>query len=204
MNTNYLLSLFCWGSLCLAQPAWGQQAPAAGFVGPGQPFPEAAQFYPKKLPDDLPQAKLLFIRFQAVDIPPDYTRYQYAMLKTHNTNTPKANAQLQEAAAKYPFPYRITTQDSVAYYYGQGYKYALYYNSFNSFVTQNFKGSSLHTSSSGTTMRVTIENLYVLDMSNGDRYKVDEFSETFTYYYKGIVGMLVKRVGKQFDAKNRK
>ena len=135
----------------------------------------------------------------------EYTRYEYGMLKAHNSNAPRANSQLEEAAVKYPFAHRITTQDSAAYYYGQGYRYVLFYNAFNSVVNQKFQGTHMHTSFSGgsanTTMTTTSTDLYVLDMATGDRYGVDSFSETFIYYYKGIVGMLVKRANKQFEKK---
>ena len=154
------------------------------------------QVFNKKLPDDLPKAKILFIKFSPaavpVERPTEMSRRDYKLLEQHAVNYPHANEQLVKATAEYPYAYRITTQDSTAYYQERGYRYVLMHNSFNSFVNGTFRGSGSNPSSP------TMVDLYVKDLSNGDKYIVDDFSETFVYYYKGLVGMLLKRIHKQF------
>ena len=150
------------------------------------------------LPDDLPQAKLLFVKYSAIDVPakrPDnLSRQQYKLIINHNEVFPTTNAQLVKAAAKYPFPYRITTQDSVTYYAEHGYKYALFHSSFDAVKTGHYVGSS----SNGYYTNTTTVKLFIQDLTTGKHYPVDTFSETFIYYYKGIVKLLMKRVDKQF------
>lgn len=149
-----------------------------------------------RLPADLPQAKLLFIKYSPVEVPsnrPDnMTRRQYGLLKNHNEVYAAANEQLVKAAANYPFGHRITTQDSSTYYATRGYKYALFHSSFNATTDGTYAGTN---GNYATTVK-----LFVQDLATGNRYQVDTFSETFIYYYKGIVGKLLKQVAKQFPA----
>lgn len=155
-----------------------------------------------ELPDDLPQSKLLFIKYSPANVPakrPDnMSRRQYSLLKNHNEVYLTANEQLIKAAAHYPFSYRITTQDSSTYYAQQGYKYSLFHTSFNAMTDGTYVG----TSSNGYYSNVTTVKLFVQDLTMGNRYPVDTFSETFVYYYKGIVGKFLKKVNKQFDVKS--
>lgn len=188
MKNAYLLGSLLWLGTALTAPAFGQQASAG--AKPGQVFK-------KTLPADLPTAKLLFIKFSPAAIPAErpasMTRHHYKLLEQHAVNFPHSNEQLAKAVQHYPFAYRITTQDSVAYYQARGYKYMLFYESFNAFVDGSFSGTRSNIP--------TMVDLYVQDLATGDKYIVDDFSETFIYYYKGLVSMLLKRVDKQFDAK---
>lgn len=183
-NRSFLVPLVCI-STSITLPVHGQQAPVI------------EKIYTKTLPEDLPTSKLLLIKFRPAAIPterPDnMTRRNYKLLEQHAINYPHANEQLEKAASHYPFAYRITTQDSTTYYYEHGYKYVLFHRSFNAFTEGYFRGSN---SSSSTSV-----DLYIKDLSSGDRYIVNEFSETFIYYYKGLIGMLLKRVEKQFKVK---
>ena len=198
LRINYscsMKSLSLVGSLmllsnALVAPVFGQQAPASSATSPRQVFK-------KTLPADLPTAKLLFIKHSPVAIPAErpanMTRRNYKLLEQHAVNFPHANEQLEKAVQRYPFAHRITTQDSVAYYQAKGYKYVLFHQSFNAFTEGRFSGTRGNSP--------TMVDLYVQDLGTGDRYIVEDFSETFIYYYKGLVGMLLKRVDKQFDAK---
>lgn len=154
------------------------------------------------MPADLPQAKLLFIRYSPVNVPtkrPDnMLRRQYSLMKNHNEVYAASNEQLVKAAARYPFPYRITTQDSSTYYAERGYKYALFHSSFNAMTDGTYAG----TRSNGYYSTTTDIKLFVQDLATGNRYPVDTFSETFVYYYKGIIGKFLKKVDKQFSVKS--
>jgi hypothetical protein len=176
------VSLLCLG---LTLPTLGQQAPAAGVV------------YTKTLPDDLPTAKMLFIKFRPAPVPEERPTNMppnmYKGLQLHAVNYLRANEQLQKAAALYPFPYRITTQDSTSYYYERGYKYVLFSQSFNAFTGGYYKTTDAATPA--------VVDLYLQDLSSRDKYVVDTFNEPSVYSYKMLVGMLVKRVEKQFKAK---
>src|SRR5438128_1110147 len=113
-------------AVCLSLPGLAQQpvtAPAAQDM-------LAGQIYTKKIPDDLPQSKLLFIKHSPIPLPAErpkgmLNRRVYAMQERHNGAIGTANEQLVEAAARYPFAHRITTLDSISYYRAQGYKYML-------------------------------------------------------------------------------
>ena len=193
----------------LSFSAFAQQA--ASTASPTASVPQTGEIYKKKLPDDLPQSKLLFVKFLPVKLPAEgpkgwgMQRRNYFMMKNHNEVFPEANKQLAEAAARYPYAHRITTPDSVLFYRDQGYKYMLMHSSFNSAVDGTFHGTTGNTRSvGGTTTHTTTTtsvDLYVQDLNKGDKYIFDDFSETFIYYYKGQVGMLLKKVSKQFMAK---
>lgn len=188
MNSRFFPAFILVFSACIFHPSHAQPGTAAS-GGAGQVFN-------KKLPDDLPKAKMLFIKFSPAAVPAErpkeMSRRDYKLLEHHAVNYPHANEQLVKAAAEYPYAHRITTQDSITYYQERGYRYVLMHNSFNSFINGTFRGSGSNASAP------TMVDLYVKDLSNGDKYVVDDFSETFVYYYKGLVGMLLKRVHKQF------
>lgn len=189
---------FLLAGLGSAVPAWAQEQTDETPTAKGQVFK-------RKLPDDLPQSKLLFVKHTIVPLPAerpeDMPRLYYGSRKRHNEAAVEANKQLLEAVKEYPFAYRITTQDSVDYYRTQGYKYKLFHSSFNAVLNGTFQGTRGHGMGANRTYTTTSVDLYVRDLTNNDKYIFDGFSETFIYYYKGQVGMLVKKVRKQFDAK---
>lgn len=191
-----LCAASCWPLLGFSQAASLQAIPMG-------------QLIRKKLPDDLPQQKLLFVRYSPVTLPATPPRMftaergVYKLQENHNAVIPKSNEQLVEAAARYPFAYRITTLDSVTYYRDHGYKYMLMQSSFNSGVDGTYRGTRGHGMGASRTYTSTSVDLYVQNLQNGDRYVFDDFSQTFIYYYKGQVGMLLKKVDKQFDAKKK-
>ena len=111
---------------------------------------------------------------------------------SYSSSIATSNEQLVKAAANYPFGYRITTQDSSTYYATRGYKYALFHSSFSAATDGTYAGTNGN-------YKTTVK-LFVQDLTTGNRYQVDTFSETFIYYYKGIVGKLLKQVAKQFPA----
>ena len=155
-----------------------------------------------ELPTDLPQAKILFIRYSPTEVPADrpdtMPRRQYNLRKNHNEVYAASNKQLAKAAARYPFSYRITTQDSSTYYAQRGYKYALFHSSFNAMTDGTYAGAQ----SNGYYSISTDVKLFVQDLATGNRYPVDTFSETHVYYYKDIIGKFLKKVDKQFNVKS--
>ncbi|MCC3157059.1 hypothetical protein LJ737_07405 [Hymenobacter sp. 15J16-1T3B] len=169
-----------------------------------------AHIFKDQLPNDLPQAKILYIKFEPVQVPAQrpegMTSEAYTRLRWHNQNCGWSGDQLRQAARKYPFAYRITTQDSVAYYRSQGYKYLLFHDSFNSFLTNNYQGVRTHMSFSGGTRyfqeEITTVDLYVQDLTTNDFYVVDKFSEHHLYKYSLIIPLLTKKASKTFPAKS--
>lgn len=196
MQKFFLRVSFLCASLGLTLSALGQQAPAV------------SKAYDKILPDDLPTAKLLFVKFRPVPVPAERPQNMspdnYKALKQHAVDYPKANDQLEKAAAHYPFAYRITTRDSTAYYATRGFKYVLFHQSFGKFTDGNYKepkaSNDINYKENSIPNDIFVD-LYIQDLSSRDRYRVDAFSETSIYNYKGLVGMLLKRVEKQFKAK---
>ncbi|GAA4022922.1 hypothetical protein GCM10022409_03420 [Hymenobacter glaciei] len=189
------IALFCISN-CPILPALAQQAPPAGSV------------YSKTLPEDLPKSKLLFIKFRPAPVPAErpanMPAAHYKLLQQHAINYPRANEQLVAAVAHYPFPYRITTLDSTSYYSARGYKYVLFHQSFNAFTNGTFKGKDAATANTTIVDAATADtfvDLYIQDLSSRDKYVLDSFSESSIYNYKGLVGMLLKRVDKQFKVK---
>ena len=195
------------------------------FAGVCSSFSSQAQLHPRKLtygdslfiagtkhkkvlPDDLPQQKLLFIKYAPVALPAEAPkgffnadRRLHFMIKNHNESIPEANRQLLQTAANYPYAYRITTLDSVDYYRRRGYKYMLMQGSFNSTIDGTFQGTRAHGAGAKRTYTSTSVDIYVQDLNQKDKYVFNDFSETFIYYYKGQVEMLLKKVAKQFDTK---
>ena len=205
MKKQFILGLLLAG-ICLNLPAFSQESHST-------PAPVNGQVFLKKLPADLPQEKLLFIKYLPVELPPGNPkgwgneRRNYYLKKQHNESIGEANKQLKEAATRYPYAHRITTEDSIAYYRDrQGYRYMLMQSSFNSAINGSFQGTRGNTTSVGGTSTQTYTStsvdLYVQDIRNNDKYIFDDFSETFIYYYKGQVEKLLKKIAKQFQVKN--
>ena len=193
------IALLCC-NICLLLPVLAQQGPASGNV------------FNKTLPDDLPNSKLLFIKFRPVLVPAErpanMSPANYKLLQQHAITYPRANEQLASAVAHYPFAYRITTLDSTSYYSAHGYKYVLFHQSFNAYTNGTFKGTngtsantSILDAATANATADTFVELYIQDLSSRDKYVIDSFSESSIYNYKGLIGMLLKRVEKQFKAK---
>ena len=180
----------------LMLPVVAQQASPAGNI------------YSKTLPDDLPKSKLLFVKFRPAPVPAErpanMSAAAYKLLQQHAINYPRANEQLASAVAHYPFAYRITTLDSTSYYSAHGYKYVLFHQSFNAFTNGTFKstnGNAANATVIDAANADTYVDLYIQDLSSRDKYIIDNFSESSIYSYKGLIGMLLKRVEKKFKAK---
>ena len=180
----------------LMLPVVAQQASPAGNI------------YSKTLPDDLPKSKLLFVKFRPAPVPAErpanMSAAAYKLLQQHAINYPRANEQLATAVAHYPFAYRITTLDSTSYYSAHGYKYVLFHQSFNAFTNGTFKstnGNAANATVIDAANADTYVDLYIQDLSSRDKYIIDNFSESSIYSYKGLIGMLLKRVEKKFKAK---
>ena len=111
---------------------------------------------------------------------------------------------MESAVSHYPFAYRITTLDSTSYYSAHGYKYVLFHQSFNAFTNGTFKstnGNAANATVIDAANADTYVDLYIQDLSSRDKYIIDNFSESSIYSYKGLIGMLLKRVEKKFKAK---
>ena len=180
----------------LMLPVVAQQASPAGNI------------YSKTLPDDLPKSKLLFVKFRPAPVPAvrpaNMSAAAYKLLQQHAINYPRANEQLATAVAHYPFAYRITTLDSTSYYSAHGYKYVLFHQSFNAFTNGTFKSTNGNAANATVIDAVnadTYVDLYIQDLSSRDKYIIDNFSESSIYSYKGLIGMLLKRVEKKFKSK---
>ncbi|HEX8506788.1 MAG TPA: hypothetical protein VF630_15595 [Hymenobacter sp.] len=156
-----------------------------------------------ELPPDLPTVGLLLIKYSPADVPDkrpaNISAQAYRYRKTHNDKFEAANAQLQNAALQYPYKCRITTQDSASYYQAKGYKYRLFFDGFNRFYDLSRLDINVN-NSGGKSSDVRLSDLYVVNMLNNNIYVFEEFNENYLYYYKGIVGMLLKKVNKQFGS----
>lgn len=196
MKKQLTLALLLAG-IGLTFPALAQQRSA-----PIEGLPLTGKVLGKELPADLPQSKLLFVKFVPVQLAAEAPggfgaeRRNYFMKLNHNKYLPEANKQLVAAAAHYPYAYRITTPDSVLFYRAQGYQYMLMQSAFNAYLDGSFRGTTSH---SGT-YNVTSVGLYVQELNTGDKYFFDSFSESFVYAYQKQVEALLKRISKQFAA----
>lgn len=162
----------------------------------------------KMLPADLPQQKLLFVKYTQVPLAAkgpkgafNAEHYAYAMKKDHNEAVPEANRQLRETVSGYPYAYRITTLDSLAYYRRQGYKYVLMQEYFTAKTGGTYQGATAHGTGNNRTVTSTHIDLYVQDLTSKARYVFDDFHPARTYFYREQVEMLLKKVSKQFGAK---
>lgn len=152
----------------------------------------------KKLPADLPQTKLLFITYEAAEVPSQRPKgmnpMQYGAHKDHNSVIGEANTQLQETAAQYPYAYRITTDDSIAYYQDHGYKYLFFNSSFYTFIAGEYIG---YNPNRGTLYPESVD-AYIRDLTTNDKYVFNFVGERDTYKYRVMVEMLLKKIAKQF------
>ena len=113
--------------------------------------------------------------------------------KKHNENVPVSNKQLKESAKEYPFEYVLAYRNDIEKYRSLGYKYLL---DFKPFVDMR---QGIRQSNSNTIVKFP---LYIQDLTNNDIYILDYISETFTYYYRGIIKKtLVKQVKKKYKLK---
>ncbi len=170
----------------------------AGFVAAPPAWPTPRQ----DLPADLPQAKLLFVKYAAAELPVEgptgwgAARARYFVLKNHNKAIPDANRQLAEAARRYPFACRVTVADSVAYYRDQqGYKYQLMHDAFEAGMQGQYVGTN---ESSGQHYTPSFD-LYVQELATGTKYVFEDFGGPFVYAYKWQVELLLKKISKQFN-----
>lgn len=203
MPKKILFGILCINS-CLMMPSFSSSLPTGHAFKRDVPVGRTIR---KKLPDDLPREKLLFIRYSPVILPAQVPRMfttergLYNFKKNHNEVIPESNEQLTKMSSKYPYAYRITTLDSISHYQARGYKYMLMQSSFNAAVEGTYQGTRSRGVGANQSYNSTSVNLYVQDLQSGDKYVFNDFSETFIYYYKGQVGMLLKQVKKQFNPK---
>jgi hypothetical protein len=196
MSTRYafwVLAASTWLShRAAAQPSRADSAAAE------PPATTIYRAYYKLLPADLPQAKLLFVRFRVVAVlgkeelaatmsRPAAGRTAYAR-EHHNAWAADANRQLVQAAARYPFAYRITSDDSVAYYAARGYRYKLFHDHMGAAAQAYYAGSQDHAPA----------ELYLKDLVTNDQYIFASFSKSAGYNYRMLVGKLISKVERQF------
>ncbi|MBL4898838.1 MAG: hypothetical protein JKX76_04210, partial [Colwellia sp.] len=89
-----------------------------------------SQEFIKGLPDDLPKAKVLFLKYeitkQASRKPTSKEeKIIYNRVSTHNKKVEKANKDLASALKSYPYEYKICTREEVEKWGKEGYKYVL-------------------------------------------------------------------------------
>ena len=161
----------------------------------------------KQLPPDLNKETLIFLKHDSVDVPnkkpKSMNAFEYNRLRNHNNVIPVSNKQLKEAAKEYPFKYIIASISEVDSLSKANYKYVYYSPAFEKVKTGQRMGtkSSVSFSPGKQTTKTTyvIQNIVLVNLENNDLYYVGEYSETFVYYYKGLIKDFVKKVKKQYN-----
>ena len=139
-----------------------------------------AQKPSKKLPIDLNVEKIIFLKYDMLpEDDPSINKLGQRMYKKRNKAAIEANEQLEEAAKEYPYQYVIASRTEIDSLKEAGYKYVYecsmmkkYNDGVNMYAGQNKK---------------YVSDMLVINLQTGEEHKVFEVSQTFVYYYKGII-----------------
>jgi len=150
-----------------------------------------AQKPSKKLPTDLNVEKIIFLKYDMLpEDDPSINKMGQRMYKKRNKSAVEANKQLEEAAREYPYQYVIASRNDIDSLKEEGYKYVYecsmmkkYNDGVNMYAGQNKR---------------YVSDMLVINLQTGEEHKVFEVSQTFVYYYKGIIKKLLKKVKKEF------
>ncbi len=146
------------------------------------------------LPDDLNKEKIIFLKFDSIQVTDDLRNGQQRDFNKRNKFATKSNAILIEEAKKYPFACILATRSEVKVLAKQGYRYVLENDMMNGFNS----GNDMYISSSTK----YIAPFYILDLSNGDKYTLFTISQSYAYRYDYNMGKFLKKVSKKY--KNKK
>src|SRR5687768_16913013 len=126
----------------------------------------------------------------------------FARLNNHNEVIPTSNKQLRDGIKSYPFKYIVASVNQLDSLSKANYKYALYYPGQEKVKTGSRMGTTSRGQSGNQTVNITVEKLVIIDLQNNDEYFVHEFSQTFVYYYKGLIKEFMKKLNKQYNLKS--
>ncbi len=154
------------------------------------------------LPDDLNTSKVIFLKYDMVKVDAKDRKAEYYQ-KKHNKNVPDANAELAEAAKKYPFEYTIASRKDIEKLKGEGYKYVLDSQAYIN-MAAGFRQDESHSITQGQTrIKTIIANYYQLyfeEIGANTAYVVSEkLTENQLYFPKFVMNnMVLKSVNKKF------
>ena len=154
-------------------------------------FSVAVSAQKKKLPEDLNVEKIVFFEYEELPIEDGMKNMVKRMYTKRNKYGAESNAQLKEAAKKYPFNYTISNRSNVEELIAQGYKYALD----NDMMIKYNNGVNMY---AGSDTRY-VADMFVLNLETGSRYYLFEISSTYCYAYKKIMNKFINKVNKEFE-----
>jgi hypothetical protein len=147
------------------------------------------------LPADLNKSKVIFLRYDSVEINAEDKKAVYYQ-KKHNKNVPDANKDLAEALKKYPYEYIVASRKDIDALKAKGYKYVL-----DSQAYKNMAYGFRQDQSSKSAIISYEYKLYFQDLVTNDAYVVSkELTENQLYFPKYVVNnMVLPKVKKKFD-----
>jgi hypothetical protein len=165
---------------------------------------------PKKLPDDLPTATILFLKFDSVSLPEtrpkSSSRTYYDKWQKHNASIPTYNTQLRAYASKYPYNYKIVSMTDTAKYRSYGAKYLFWFNPFDMFTiggnSLTYNKTKVYNSASGYTQTFYYAEkveLGIIDLTSDKTYLIDKaVKPDLIYKYDKLLPKFFDMVNKQF------
>lgn len=142
------------------------------------------------LPAELKDHTIVFLEYEMLPVRPHMNKMIRKMYEKRNKSAVEANQQLREAVKAYPFPYVISTRAEYKSWAEKGYRYVYE----NDLMEKYNNGANVY---AGQQKRY-VSDMYVQDLQTKDKYVAFELSQTFVYYYKGIMRKLMKQVKKKF------
>lgn len=154
------------------------------------PFCGLAQKPAELFPMNLPACKIIFLKYDQLEIPEDMKKGYKKTYKLRNEAADKANKDLENAAKDYPYEYTIAFRSEVDKLSAEGYKYVL-----ESPLMLGYNSGEDMRDESGELLYANIE---IMDLHSDDSYPIFSFGEDQVYDYKGIMKQFNKLVGKAF------
>ena len=138
----------------------------------------------KGVPTDLNTNKIIFVLLDSAILEKEEPKKHkdgitWQVKKMHNSKMGKSNEELVTSALLYPFDYIITKRNKIDEFRQKGYKYLL---DFKPFVEMPL-GNWFAMAAKGYTVSFPV---YILDLTNGERYLLGYATEAYTYHYKKI------------------
>lgn len=142
-------------------------------------------------PEDLPVEKIIFLEYDQLEITEDLKKSLKKTYEHRNVKAKTANAQLKELVDNgYRFDYMIAKRSDIDNLKEEGYKYVLE----NDMMKSYNNGESTYAGANSS----YVSDMYILDLSNGDKYFIFQIGQSYVYFYKGIMKKFLKQVNKEF------
>jgi len=165
----------------------------------------------KGLPADLDKETIIFLEYEQLPIDKKMKRMERHMYKTRNKNAITSNKMLAKKVPDYPFNYVVSRRSEYKDSLAKTCRYVLEndlmtamndgVNLFNGYSASYKATRNSGTKTYGNKFATSSSPMYILDLKTGDKYLLFKINTNETYYYKGIMKKLLKRIKKKYKIK---